>query len=1050
MRNLIIAVGLVFSLAAGVRAQTPTFTPGKLVVLRGGDGVITISSGRQHPMALDEYDPVLTNQVAPIVSYQLPTNGANSLWMNAHAGSEGQSLTRSADRQYLTLCGYSGNLGTISGTPSSATNASNPNGYPRGFGLMDAFGNFSVPYANPYWYGLFPGITQNNPRGIATDGAGNYWGCGTVAGNQSGGAVAESGAMYWNGAVTGIFPEQFEIPVYSAYQMRIVGGVLYMLGESEAGGAQFNGIYNFLNLPGNGGDLVPLPEVSPNQVGQFCATNLFINAGTAASKIKAFDMNQQGTIAYIADNNLGILKFVNTGGGSWVSPYTFGPTNTGTTNQERGGTGCFGICVDFSSTNPIIYATTMDNGDGANTCSNRLISIVDTGVAPGTNLVATTLAVASNINEVFRGVAFAPDLTPAITNQPVGTYALVGGSGALNVGVQSAFPVTYQWQYNSTNLMDGGAIAGATTSALAITPEATTNSGSYTVIVSNTYGVVTSQVAVLTVTESPVAPFVPGYAVQYVTNFIGNNQAFSARAVGTPPLTYQWYYNSTPLSDNGTYSGSTNATLTIANLALANSGSYSLMITNAGSAAFSNLMGVLTVQYVVPSIGTGGQPVAATELAGGTYTFTVSATGTAPLMYQWYQKKGTNAATALNNVNEFSGTQTSGLTITGILTNDAANYYCVVTNGGGSATSSSVALTVLTPQALSYVGYSNQVYLQNFDSMPNPGTNVVNTVGGGGAVLIGNTTYEVADPFDFAYPLYTQITGGAAGGLGLSNTMPGWYGECDADAATSGAQLGAADGSTTTGGIYSFGLTNSLSVSSNRALGLIATSTSGGTHFGLKLINNTTNPLYYITLQFTGEYWKTGTKSKIMQFSYAIDPAGNASTLSQGEILASSNNPVSDLTFSFPTANAVYGTNGQLAINQTNCAVTNMLLSGAWNPGSALWLVWSINDPAGSGEGYGIDNLGFYASTSATGLSPAGDFKITGTSYSPTGGVSFGFKTAPFSASQLSVRTTSDLTLPLSQWINLGNPTELSFGSYQFIDSQATANAQRYYTVTSP
>ena len=35
--------------------------------------------------------------------------------------------------------------------------------------------------------------------------------------------------------------------------------------------------------------------------------------------------------------------------------------------------------------------------------------------------------------------------------------------------------------------------------------------------------------------------------------------------------------------------------------------------------------------------------------------------------------------------------------------------------------------------------------------------------------------------------------------------MPGWYGECDGDTPASGAQLGAADGSTTTGGIYSFG-----------------------------------------------------------------------------------------------------------------------------------------------------------------------------------------------------------------------------------------------------
>src|SRR5580700_160962 len=152
MRHFVIASGLAALLALDVQAQNTNlaFTPGKLAVYRGGDGLLTIKTDRCHPAFVDEYDPVLPNQTSPILSVELPTNGANAMWINAHAGSEGQGFTRSADRQYLTICGYSGVIGSIAGltgTPSSATNSSGQS-YPRGFGLMDAFTNFNVVYAS--------------------------------------------------------------------------------------------------------------------------------------------------------------------------------------------------------------------------------------------------------------------------------------------------------------------------------------------------------------------------------------------------------------------------------------------------------------------------------------------------------------------------------------------------------------------------------------------------------------------------------------------------------------------------------------------------------------------------------------------------------------------------------------------------------------------------------------------------------------------------------------------------------------------------------------
>jgi hypothetical protein len=1034
MRHFIIASGLAALLAFDAHAQNTnlSFTPGKLAVLRAGDGIITIKTGRQHPAFIDEYDPAIAKQTSPISSLELPTNGANALFVNAHAGSEGQAMTRSADRRYLAVSGYCGNLNSIPGTPSSATNSSGQ-GYNRGFGIVDAFTNFNVTYSSADWFGLQPGITQNNPRGIATDGTNDFWGCGTIAGTQNGG-FEESGTLFWNGGD----PSEVQTIVNSAYFLRIISNVLYMVCQNETGGAQANGVYTFVDAYND-------PPGLPDLGGLLAYdTNLFINFGATYSAVKTFDMNPAGTIAYAADNNYGVIKFVNSAG-TWSSPYYFNSNNIGSTNLP--GTGCYGIVVDFSQTNPVIYATTTEEGDGANLCSNRLISIVDTGIAPNpSNFVATTLAVAHGINEVFRGVDFTPDLAPLITSQPLPVNTTTNLPGSMSVAADSVYPLSFQWQDNGTNITNNAHLSGATNSTLNFVASVTNLDGNYTVIVSNQYGAVTSQVASVIVTPVAILPSLTN-AVEHVTNYIGNNQSFSVNPGGTPPFAYQWYFGAIKLVDDGiTYSGSTNATLDILNLQLTNSGQYSVTVNNEAG-GISNLVGVLTVQYILPAIPPVGEPASVTILLGETASLSVSSVeGTLPLTYQWY--KG-SLSDPLSDINEFSGTGTSTLTITDATEIDAASYFCVVSNGGGGATSQPASVTVIIPPALSYVAYSNQVYSQNFDSLPDPGATPVNTVGGGGPVTIGGITYDVADPFDFAYPLYTNISV-PSGGLNLAATMPGWYGECDGDTQASGAQLGAADGSTTTGGIYSFGTTSGNT--SNRALGLIATSTSGGTHFGLKLINETTNDLNYISLQFTGEFWKTGTRAKTMVFSYDVDPAGNNSTLSTSEITASQANTVSNLTFSFPTAGVVGPTNGTLPNNQTNLAVTNLALASPWQPGAALWLVWSINDNTGSGQGYGIDNLEFAAGSApnVTLPPPVTPPSLGAVVYSASQGLTFGFTNTPGASAAFSVWVTTNLTTPLNQWVKLGNPTEVASGNYQYTDAQATTNAQRFYTVTSP
>ena len=86
------------------------------------------------------------------------------------------------------------------------------------------------------------------------------------------------------------------------------------------------------------------------------------------------------------------------------------------------------------------------------------------------------------------------DITaPFISSQPSSTSAIIGSSTSFAVSAASNAPLSYQWN------KDGAAISGATSSTYTIATTKTTDAGSYTVVVTNSAGSVTSQAAQLTV-----------------------------------------------------------------------------------------------------------------------------------------------------------------------------------------------------------------------------------------------------------------------------------------------------------------------------------------------------------------------------------------------------------------------------------------------------------------------------------------------------------------------------------------------------------------------
>jgi hypothetical protein len=164
---------------------------------------------------------------------------------------------------------------------------------------------------------------------------------------------------------------------------------------------------------------------------------------------------------------------------------------------------------------------------------------------------------------------------------------------------------------------------------------------------------------------------------------VDQTATFAVTATGNPAPTYQWLNAATSAS----IAGATSASYTTPATTPANSGSkFQVVATNsAGSQTSSAAM--LTVDSAP---GITSQPANLTVTAGQTATFTVAATGTAPLGYQWQQ--GTT---------NISGASSASYTIAATSSaNTGSSFQVIVTNAAGAVTSNPATLTVDTPPVI--------------------------------------------------------------------------------------------------------------------------------------------------------------------------------------------------------------------------------------------------------------------------------------------------------------------------------------------------------------
>ncbi len=123
---------------------------------------------------------------------------------------------------------------------------------------------------------------------------------------------------------------------------------------------------------------------------------------------------------------------------------------------------------------------------------------------------------------------------PQVVAQPASLALPVGSNAVFSVSVGGTPPLHFHWQQNGSNLTDNSRVSGSTTTNLDILDLALTDSGNYDIVVDNSYGSATSQVANLDVFLAQPVFISP-------TNAVGKQGYpfnYTVAATGTAPISF--------------------------------------------------------------------------------------------------------------------------------------------------------------------------------------------------------------------------------------------------------------------------------------------------------------------------------------------------------------------------------------------------------------------------------------------------------------------------------------------------------------------------------
>ena len=638
------------------------------------------------------------------------TNGAGSFFK---AGSSG-GFTELFSFAMTDAYGDFGN----GGNPSSVVLGNDNNFYgTTGYGGTNGYGDGTVFKITPagklttvYTFGDQDdgSLMGGNPLLLGKDG--NLYGATQFGGNNGVGVIFKITAAPGGAGTESNFTVLTSLTDAGAGAL-VQGKDGYFYGADQSGGNNGSGSF-FQFIPANGGQLSTLYSFPVFYDGYGNQIMLSLNTPVQASNGLFYGTAQYG------GNNIqtssggegdGFLYSVDTNG-NFTPLYSFdennfdgfspiGPLVQGTNGvfygiTASGGANRDGTIFQFTPggvSAPLVWFNkSLGDEQGGQSYYNGMtyFSPLYAGLTEGAGIYyGTTPGGGQNGNgTVFSLMAHD---AASILVPPASTNQIAGFGVTLTVQANGPGTLTYRWGVVGGTLPPNA--AGSTSPSLTLPSLTLTEAGSYYVVVANSYGGVTSEPAVLTVLSPASIATQPAAAVAIPQ---GAPLSLTVKAGGTAPFTYQWYYGKAALTNGGNISGSTNSNLIITPAYATNSGSYSVIVSNAYGSATS------AVSAVTVGIGPNNlvfspvnlPTVNVTNLVGYTNIFTVSVgAGTPPFQYQW-RKNGTAAA---NNV---PGATSASLKLANLVLTNSGSYYVVVSNAYSSVTSG-VAVTDGSPGA---------------------------------------------------------------------------------------------------------------------------------------------------------------------------------------------------------------------------------------------------------------------------------------------------------------------------------------------------------------
>jgi hypothetical protein len=218
----------------------------------------------------------------------------------------------------------------------------------------------------------------------------------------------------------------------------------------------------------------------------------------------------------------------------WTAP-TNGPFSFDTT-----GSGFDTLLAIYTgSAFPLTLVAENDNISPSNTASR----VVFNAVSNTTYRIAVDGFPGPSSAGLVR-LAWSGPTPPVITTQPVSTNLPAGASGQFTVAVKGTAPFQYQWRHFGTNVLNGERVSGATSPSLTIGKIYASDAGSYSVVISNAWGAVTSAPANLIVLDNPRVVYVNHHTaplggvanVPVHVQAVGNERTFQFSLLFDPAL----------------------------------------------------------------------------------------------------------------------------------------------------------------------------------------------------------------------------------------------------------------------------------------------------------------------------------------------------------------------------------------------------------------------------------------------------------------------------------------------------------------------------------